>query len=244
LYQCILKLIRDKLPNIIMFTYDRMDKEENNVSNEREEEDNVPRPRVGLHYKGRILNPISMSKHIKKFQVNKHRSDWIQKRVQGLVGAISKERTIHTTYFINSNSLTPEEKNTFMKISTGTCVTKSDKKRWGLITNATCSLSGTEDETIRHILTVCKSLKHLYIERHNAIVRVIERFLVPIENINVAYCEVEWDTIEECYHNRPDIVISTPSDMRHIPEPFHKTLTPSCHSVVEMHDVFYAVDVY
>jgi hypothetical protein len=79
----------------------------------------------------------------------------------------------YTTYFINSNLLKLEKKNKFLKITMGLSTTKSDKKRQ----EATCDLCGMKNKSIKHILTSCRPLKHLNINRYNKILEIIERYL-------------------------------------------------------------------
>lgn len=223
------------MSKVTSIVYDSLMKEEEVIENTRmfEEEDKL-KPGVGIHNRGEVLDLIRLSQYVKEYQIASYRNKWYEKKVQGIVGRSSGKRIEHTTYFINSNTLTPDAKLTFIKMSLGLCVTKADKKKWGLIKDVTCLLCGCAEETIHHLLTSCTALKHLHITRHNVIMRLIMKHLISIENLTMAYCDAEWDTIEKRKNNRPDIVIVAPSDTRILPSPFKKKLKKDCITILDV----------
>lgn len=136
------------------------------------------------------------------------------------MGRVSGALTKFTAFFSTSPHLEAETKLTFMKLSTLSQYSKVDRKTWGFLEDAKCSLCGIADENIKHVLTDCSALKHMYISRHNAVLNAILSYLVSLENLNLLYGDVMWDTIEVVNHNKPDLVLITPSDIALLPKSF------------------------
>ena len=106
---------------------------------------------------------------------------WQEKRQQEIVARISGENIKHTTYFMNSNRIRIEEKSIFMKMTLG-IVTKVLRKRWEYIQDASCGMCGKEEKMLKHVLTSCVRMKHLYIHRHNRVLKIIAKRLIELEN--------------------------------------------------------------
>lgn len=197
-------------------------------------ETHSPKPPIGIHDDGEFFNPITTNRKILNLQANKWRIEWYTKRTQGIVGRASGALTKYTAFFSASPHLEAETKVTFIRLSTLSQYSKVDRKIWGFIEDAKCSMCGLADESIKHVLTDCAALKHLYISRHNAVLNAILSYLVSLENLNLLYGDVIWDTVEVINHNKPDLVLITPSDTASLPKPFNKTLIPSCITILDV----------